>query len=54
LPAPDPTTIHPVAGQERVVFLRPLPTSPNISIGDFGVSGTPAELEAVARENGLL
>jgi virginiamycin A acetyltransferase len=117
VPAPDPTTIHPVAGQDRVVFLKPLigyraVVMPGVSIGhgavvaagsvvvgdlppyaiaggnparvlrvrysdddvasllrsawwDWPVSlvteharaimaGTPLELEAVARENGLL
>lgn len=39
---PDPMTLHPMEGQERIVFLRTI------------MSGTAAELEAVARENGLL
>ena len=32
---PDPSTLHPVAGQDRVVFLRALVRSPKISVGDF-------------------
>src|SRR5829696_7612182 len=32
---PDPATLHPVAGQDRVVFLKPLVRSPKIEIGDF-------------------
>jgi virginiamycin A acetyltransferase len=35
VPAPDPTTVHPVAGQERVVYLRPLIRSDRISVGDY-------------------
>jgi virginiamycin A acetyltransferase len=33
--SPDPGTLHPVAGQDRVVFLKPLVRSPTIEIGDF-------------------
>jgi virginiamycin A acetyltransferase len=33
--SPDPGTLHPVAGQDRVVFLRPLVRNPRIQIGDF-------------------
>jgi len=32
---PDPGTLHPVAGQDRVVFLKPLVRSPKIEVGDF-------------------
>jgi virginiamycin A acetyltransferase len=32
---PDPGTLHPVAGQDRVVFLKPLVRSPKIQVGDF-------------------
>jgi virginiamycin A acetyltransferase len=28
-------TLHPVAGQERVVFLKPLVTEPRIQVGDY-------------------
>ena len=34
-PAPDPTVVHPLTGQERVVFLKPLVTQPNIEVGDY-------------------
>ncbi len=34
-PAPDPDVIHPVTGQERVVFLRPLVQAPNIEVGAY-------------------
>ena len=33
--APDPTVLHPVSGQERVVFLKPLVTDPRIEVGDY-------------------
>ena len=33
--APDPTVLHPVTGQERVVFLRALVTDPRIEVGDY-------------------
>jgi virginiamycin A acetyltransferase len=32
---PDPTITHPVAGAPRVVFLRPLITSPTIEVGEY-------------------
>jgi virginiamycin A acetyltransferase len=35
LPAPDPTVLHPIGGQQRLVFLRPLVQSPNIEIGEY-------------------
>src|SRR3954462_7268369 len=35
LPAPDPTVLHPIAGQQRVVFLRALVQSPNIEVGEY-------------------
>jgi virginiamycin A acetyltransferase len=33
--APDPAALHPVDGQERVVFLRALVTDPRIDVGDY-------------------
>ena len=33
--APDPDRLHPVTGQERVVFLRPLVTAPKIEVGEY-------------------
>jgi virginiamycin A acetyltransferase len=35
LPAPDPTVLHPIAGQQRVVFLRALVQSPTIEVGEY-------------------
>jgi len=35
LPAPDPTVLHPVVGQARVVFLRPLVQSANVEVGEY-------------------
>jgi virginiamycin A acetyltransferase len=33
--APDPAVLHPVSGQERVVFLKPLVTDPRIEVGNY-------------------
>ena len=33
--APDPARLHPVAGQERVVFLRALVDDPRIDVGEY-------------------
>jgi len=33
--APDPTVLHPIAGQERVVFLRPLLDDPRVEVGEY-------------------
>src|SRR3954469_9211380 len=35
MPIPDPATLHPVAGTDRVVFLRPLIRSEKISVGEY-------------------
>jgi virginiamycin A acetyltransferase len=35
LPAPDPTVLHPIAGQRRVVFPRPLVQSANVEVGEY-------------------
>ncbi|MFH8443217.1 CatB-related O-acetyltransferase [Streptomyces sp. NPDC018026] len=32
---PDPTTLHPLPAHDRVVFLKPLVTSPNITVGEY-------------------
>lgn len=32
---PDPSQLHPMAGVDRVVFLKPLVTSPMIVVGDY-------------------
>lgn len=39
--APDPSRLHPVAGQERVVFLKPLVRDPKISVGDYTYYDSP-------------
>src|SRR3954469_13455165 len=41
LGAPDPTQIHPIAGQERVVFLKPLVQSPLIEVGAYSYYDDP-------------
>ncbi|MFC7933546.1 CatB-related O-acetyltransferase [Streptomyces cinereoruber] len=33
--SPDPTTLHPLPAHRRVVFLKPLITSPNITVGAY-------------------
>jgi virginiamycin A acetyltransferase len=33
--APDPAVLHPVTGQERVVFLKALVTDPRIDVGEY-------------------
>jgi virginiamycin A acetyltransferase len=33
--APHPSVVQPVAGQERVVFLKPLVRNPNIDVGEY-------------------
>src|SRR3954462_15863159 len=35
MPIPDPAALHPVAGTDRVVFLRPLIHSEKISVGEY-------------------
>ena len=50
---PDPDTLHPVAGQPRVVFLKPLVTSPNIIVGDYSYFDDPDDPTAFERENVL-
>lgn len=33
--SPDPTIVHPLPAHDRVVFLNPLVTSPNITVGEY-------------------
>ncbi|MCM1951085.1 CatB-related O-acetyltransferase [Streptomyces sp. G2] len=33
--SPDPTTLHPLPAHDRVVFLKPLVTSPTITVGEY-------------------
>jgi hypothetical protein len=46
--APDPMALHPVAGQKRVVFLKPLVRHPNVEVGEYSyyavVAGNPARV----------
>lgn len=41
MPAPDPNTLHPMAGQPRVVLLKPLVTSPLIEVGEYSYYDDP-------------
>ena len=47
--APDPTVLHPVTGQERVVFLRALVTDPRIEVGDYTCYDDPDDSLASVR-----
>ncbi|GHJ96846.1 hypothetical protein SNE510_63650 [Streptomyces sp. NE5-10] len=33
--SPDPTALHPLPAHDRVVFLKPLVTSPTITVGEY-------------------
>jgi len=48
--APDPTVVHPVAGQERVVFLRPIVRDPRIEIGEYTYYDHPDDPLAFERD----
>ena len=51
LPTRDPTVLHPVAGQERVVSLRRLEQSTNVEVGEYtyyNSFGEPREFEREA------
>lgn len=39
--SPDPTTVHPLPTHEHVVFLNPLLTSPNITVGKYTYDDDP-------------
>lgn len=43
--APDPTVVHPIAGQPRVVFLRPLVSHPAVEIGEYTYYDHPTRAE---------
>ena len=32
---PDPNTIHPIAGYDKEIYVKPTITNPNIAVGDF-------------------
>ena len=40
---PDPATRHPLAGHERVVFLKNVVTRPNIEVGDYSYYDDPVD-----------
>lgn len=48
--APDPTVVHPVAGQPRVVFLRPLVHHPAVEVGDYTYYDHPTRAEHFAED----
>jgi virginiamycin A acetyltransferase len=48
--APDPSTLHPVAGQDRVVFLKPLVQQPNVEVGDYTYYDHPEHADAFERD----
>jgi virginiamycin A acetyltransferase len=48
--APDPNTLHPVAGQPRVVFLKPLVTDPRIEVGEYTYYDDPDDAVAFERD----
>jgi virginiamycin A acetyltransferase len=48
--APDPCRLHPVAGHERVVFLRPLVRDPRIEVGEYTYYDDPDDPLAFERE----
>jgi virginiamycin A acetyltransferase len=48
--APDPTRLHPVAGHQRVVFLKPLIRDPRISVGDYTYYDSPDDPLAFERD----
>ncbi len=50
---PDPSTLHPIEGQERVVLLKPLITSPLVSVGDFTYYDDPDDATAFETRNVL-
>ena len=48
--APDPARLHPLPGQERVVFLRPLVKNPKIEVGDYSYYDDPDDSLAFERD----
>lgn len=32
---PNPNTIHPIAGYDKEIYVKPMVTNPNIIVGDF-------------------
>src|SRR3954467_709044 len=50
---PDPMALHPMAGQPRIVFLRPLAQAPNVSVGDYTYYDDPVRPEEYFERNVL-
>ncbi|MEU5871086.1 CatB-related O-acetyltransferase [Glycomyces sp. NPDC047369] len=50
---PDPTVLHPMAGQPRVVFLKPLIASEKIEIGEYTYYDDPDAATAFEERNVL-
>ncbi|MFJ2810088.1 CatB-related O-acetyltransferase [Kitasatospora sp. NPDC087271] len=50
---PDPSTLHPLAGQPRVVLLKPLVTSPLIDVGDYSYYDDPDDATVFETRNVL-
>jgi len=48
--APDPEVLHPVEGQDRVVYLRPLVTDPRIEVGEYTYYDDPDDALAFERK----
>jgi virginiamycin A acetyltransferase len=48
--APDWRRLHPVEGQDGVVFLKPLITSPNIEVGEYTYYDDPVDPRAFERD----
>jgi virginiamycin A acetyltransferase len=53
LPPADPTVLHPIPGQPRVVLLKPLVTSPLIEVGEFTYYDDPGDSTAFETRNVL-
>ncbi|MCP2165310.1 CatB-related O-acetyltransferase [Goodfellowiella coeruleoviolacea] len=50
---PNPATLHPLAGQERVVLLKPLVTDPRIEVGEYTYFDDPDGATEFERRNVL-
>src|ERR1044072_1305362 len=48
--APDPMLLHPVAGQDRVVFLKALVRHPNVEVGEYTYYDDPDDPLAFERD----
>lgn len=51
--APDPTTVHPLPAFDRVVFLKPLVTSPAIEVGEYTYYDDPQHAKEFEERNVL-